>query len=63
VGAYPSVFAAASPEVRKRKEHFKGQYLVPGNIVEETSKDGTNMKLARDLWDTTERLLKKLDVS
>ncbi|KZT20991.1 NAD(P)-binding protein [Neolentinus lepideus HHB14362 ss-1] len=62
VGAYPSVFAAASHVVRRDADHYKGQYIVPGNSVKKTSKDSENMTLAADLWETTQLLLKQLGV-
>ena len=55
-----SVFAAASPEVRKRAEEFKGAYLMPVGKITKPSADAQNPQLARDLWETSEKQLAAL---
>ncbi|KAF8903480.1 NAD-binding protein [Gymnopilus junonius] len=61
-GAYTSVFAAASPEVRQNKDLYKGAYLTPVAKITKPSKSATNAKLATELYDTTESVLKELGV-
>jgi len=55
-------FAAASPEVRNEKEKYKGAYLVPVAQVTTPSKSAQNQKLATELYNTTEAVLKELDL-
>ncbi|KAF8909345.1 NAD-P-binding protein [Gymnopilus junonius] len=59
-GAYTSAFAAASPEVHQNKDLYKGAYLTPVAKLTEPSKSATNAKLATELYDTTESVLKEL---
>jgi len=61
-GAYTSVFAAASLEVHRNKDLYKGAYLVPVAKIVEPSKSATNAKLATELYETTETVLKELGV-
>jgi len=61
-GAYTSVFAAAAPEVREKPEVYKGAYLVPVAKLREASEDATNEELAKELWETTERILSEIGV-
>lgn len=55
-----SVFAAASPEVRKRAGEFKGAYLMPVGKITPPSADAQNPQLARELWETSEKQLAAL---
>ncbi len=57
VGAYTSVFAAASPKIKANPEAYKGKYLVPYGVVEETSPDARRKDLANELWETTDEVL------
>jgi len=61
-GAYTSVFAAGSPEVRENAEKYKGAYLVPIAQVAQASEDALDDKLAVELWETTERILQEIGV-
>ncbi|KAH9941219.1 NAD(P)-binding protein [Epithele typhae] len=61
VGAYPSVFAAASPVVKAQSDKYKGAYLRPPCTIGpmELAEDEQR---AKDLWSITERMLKQWDV-
>lgn len=59
-GAYTSVFAAASPEVRAHPETYKGAYLQPVAKVGKPTDDGNNSELAKELWVTTEKILEEI---
>lgn len=57
-GAFASVFAAASPAVRLHADHYRGAYVQPpGRKGTPPHPDARSALLARELWDTTERLL------
>lgn len=60
------MFAAASPEVRAQPQNYQGKYMLPvGKIkydIGGKSKPSKDIALARELWDTTERILKELEV-
>lgn len=60
VGAYTSVFAAASPTVKANPNKYKGQYIVPVGILGKMGKNGLRKDLADDLWGTTEKFLEGL---
>ncbi|KAE8380172.1 hypothetical protein BDV26DRAFT_257827 [Aspergillus bertholletiae] len=57
-GALTPLFAAAHPLPFIERERYGGAYLVPFGGIGNTSEDGENKQLAKDLWDTSERLLK-----
>ena len=60
-GAYASVFAAASPEVKANREKYMGAYLVPpGRIATPPERRAESAELAQELWDTTELILQKV---
>ena len=64
VGAYTSVFAAAHPAVRASPQVYNASFLVPvgkGREVKVTKKAkvGRDVRLARELWDVTERILRE----
>ncbi|KDQ54353.1 hypothetical protein JAAARDRAFT_209454 [Jaapia argillacea MUCL 33604] len=61
-GAYNSVFAAVSPVVRSKPAEFRGAYLMPVGKISNPSKLAQSDELAKELWDTTERVLKHLGV-
>ncbi|KAH9835137.1 NAD-P-binding protein [Rhodofomes roseus] len=62
-GAFTSVFAAAAPVVRAQMERYKGAYLqAPGRIGAPPHADARNPALARELWDTTNRLLEEMGI-
>ena len=58
VGALNSCFAAASAEVGKDKERYRGAYLHPVGKVKEVSKIAANEALQDELWESSERILK-----
>jgi len=55
-----SVFAAASKEVRRERERYKGVYLTPVGKVTTPSKYAIDERLATELRQTTEEVLKDL---
>ena len=60
-GAYASVFAAASPEVKANREKYMGAYLVPpGRIATPPERRAESVELAQELWDTTELILQNV---
>lgn len=61
-GAYNSCFAAAAPVIAERAEEWKGAYLEPVGKRGNISKNGQNDDLAKELWDTTERILNDLGI-
>ncbi|KAF4615731.1 hypothetical protein D9613_012455 [Agrocybe pediades] len=61
-GAYTSVFAAASPKVKLNREKYAGAYLEPVAKVGKPTKYGEDMRLAEELWETTESVLKEIGV-
>ncbi|KAF9564497.1 NAD-P-binding protein [Agrocybe pediades] len=61
-GAFTSAFAAASPEVRNKADVYKGVYLTPIAKITVPSKSARSAKLADELYDTTEAVLKELFV-
>ena len=60
-GAYNSVFAAASPVVRKRTEIYKGAYIEGdyGKVVA-SSKNAQDAEIAAELWKTTESFVESI---
>ncbi|KAF9559291.1 NAD(P)-binding protein [Agrocybe pediades] len=61
-GAYTSLFAAAHPEVKQKREKYDGVYLVPVGKIGKISENARDERLARELWETTERKMKELGV-
>ncbi|KAH7926568.1 NAD(P)-binding protein [Leucogyrophana mollusca] len=62
VGGYTSAFAAASEEVKKDKEKYRGAYLVPVAKLSTGAKLARDDELAKELWDTVETFLKEKDI-
>ncbi|KAF8500193.1 NAD-P-binding protein [Russula emetica] len=60
-GGYTPAWAAASRQVFEERDKYKGKYLVPYGVLEDASEDARREDLARELWDTTERVLKKFN--
>ncbi|KAG1894323.1 NAD(P)-binding protein [Suillus fuscotomentosus] len=58
-GAYNSAFAAASEEVAKQREKYKGVYLTPVGKIVEPTKVATDEGLAKELWDTVDKFLEE----
>lgn len=61
-GAFTSTFAAASTEVSLNRDRYKGSYLSPVAKLTMPSKSALNSVLAKELYDTTESVLKELGV-
>jgi hypothetical protein len=60
-GGYTPAWAAASRQVFEERDKYKGKYLVPYGVLEDASEDARSEDLARELWDTTERVLKEFE--
>jgi hypothetical protein len=60
-GAYNSVFAAASPIIRKSPELYKASYI-SGDYgkLKKPSKNAQDPEIASGLWDLTESFLKSI---
>jgi hypothetical protein len=56
VGAYTTLFAAASPTPQE-DAHYKGGYMRPICRFAEASTLGCNAELAAELWETTEKVV------
>ncbi|KAE8167278.1 hypothetical protein BDV40DRAFT_295862 [Aspergillus tamarii] len=56
-GALTPLFAAAHPLPFIERERYGGAYLVPFGGIGDTSQDGENERLAKDMWGTSERVL------
>ncbi|KAG4440133.1 hypothetical protein IFR05_004391 [Cadophora sp. M221] len=59
-GAQAALVAATSPEVKAREEKYKGAYLSPGGKLQLASETGRDEKLAKQLWDLTEKTVKEI---
>ena len=55
-----SAFAAASKEVRREREKYQGVYLTPVAKITTPSKYALDERLATELHQTTEEVLKDL---
>ena len=62
-GGYTPAWAAASRQVFEERDKYKGKYLVPYGIIEEASEDARKEDLAKELWETTEKVLKDFNWS
>ncbi|KAI0249765.1 NAD(P)-binding protein [Lactifluus subvellereus] len=62
-GGYTPAWAAGSRQVLEEREKYKGSYLVPYGIIEEASEDAKREDLAKELWETTEKVLKEFNWS
>ncbi|KAG1870816.1 hypothetical protein F4604DRAFT_1770700 [Suillus subluteus] len=58
-GAYTSAFAAASEEVAKQREKYKGTYLTPVGKLTEPTKVAKDEGLAKELWNTVDKFLEE----
>ncbi|KAF5005440.1 hypothetical protein FDECE_8105 [Fusarium decemcellulare] len=56
-GAITPLYAAAHPEPAQDRAKFAGSFVMPFGGLKEASEDANNTKLARQLWDTTEKVL------
>ena len=57
VGAYTSVFAAASSDVMENSEKYKGAYLLPVGTIRQPNATGSSEDLAKELWGAIETFL------
>jgi hypothetical protein len=58
-GAYTSVFAAASEEVAKDRERYRGAYLTPVGKVSKLPAVAADEALAKELMDSVETFLQE----
>lgn len=56
-GAYTPLFAAADPIVWREKDKYAAAYVVPFGGIGEVSENGKNAELAKELWETSEKVL------
>lgn len=61
-GAYTPIIAAAAPHVRAERESYKGVYLVPMGKIATPTKAARSESLARDLWETSVKVLEEMGV-
>ncbi|KAI0073653.1 NAD-P-binding protein [Panus rudis PR-1116 ss-1] len=59
-GSYAHVFAAAHPAVKEKPEAYKAAYVVPPGKLSTPPGDGKSESLAKELWETTEKLLEEI---
>ncbi|KAG8858988.1 hypothetical protein FRB96_004808 [Tulasnella sp. 330] len=58
--AYTPLFAATSLQVRADKRKYAGVFLTPVERITEPSKVATDMNAAKELWETTERVISEM---
>ncbi|GBE79047.1 Uncharacterized oxidoreductase [Sparassis crispa] len=56
-GGYSPSFAAAAPVVRAEAEKYRGAHIVPPGKLGRASALAEDHELAKELWDTTEKIL------
>jgi hypothetical protein len=61
-GSYTSCFAAASPLIEEFPNKYRHTYLEPVGVVGKLSENAKSIKLASQLWGTTETILKDLNI-
>ncbi|KAF8190180.1 NAD-P-binding protein [Pholiota molesta] len=61
-GSYTSCFAAASPLIEEFPEKYRYTYLEPVGVVGKLSENAKSIDLASQLWETTETILKDLNI-
>lgn len=59
-GAHTTLFAATSNKVQFDKRKYAGTYLLPFGEVTEPSKEAKDPVAARELWETSERVVKEM---
>jgi len=59
-GALTPLFAATNNIVWVEKEKYGGAYLMPFGVIEEPSENARNPELARQLWLTSEQVVKNV---
>ena len=55
-----SAFAAAGKDVAQDKTGFKAVYLTPVARISDPTKEGQDERLSKELWETTESILKDI---
>ena len=59
-GAYSSLFAATSPDVKTQPDRFKGAFLLPVDQVTVPKIDTVRLDdMGRNLWDLSQQLVAK----
>ena len=61
-GAGTSIIAAVSPSIRVEKDKYQGAYLEPIGKLAKVSPLAQDDERAKELWDTTESLLKEWNI-
>lgn len=61
-GAGTPVLAAVSPTIRAEADKYKGAYLRPIGKLDKFGGQAQNDELAKELWTTTEQLLREWNV-
>ena len=61
-GAGTPVIAAVSPSIRIEKDKYQGAYLEPMGKLAKVSSLAQDDERAKELWDTTESLLKEWNI-
>lgn len=56
-GSYTTLFAATSPEIRLYPSAYKGGYLLPYGKPTDTTDQGRDRQLARNLWALSEKIV------
>ncbi|KZT04392.1 NAD-P-binding protein [Laetiporus sulphureus 93-53] len=62
VGGYAPAFAAVAPVVRAEPRTYRGAYIVPPGMVGKPSRLAESPELAKELWETTEGILRDLGI-
>jgi hypothetical protein len=62
-GAYTSVIAAASRDIKKRPDAYKGAFLDPVGRFYSLEMTVSNWELGPELWDTTETFLASIGLA
>lgn len=57
-GAYTSVFALTSPEIKKNPKDWEGAYLVPFGRKKDAVPRACDILTQRKLWEVTEEIVK-----
>ncbi|KAG9002238.1 hypothetical protein FRB94_004053 [Tulasnella sp. JGI-2019a] len=59
-GSFTQLFAATSSMVAADREKYKGAYLTPFAILTDASTEASDLVAARDLWETSERIVQAM---
>ncbi|KAF9044227.1 NAD-P-binding protein [Panaeolus papilionaceus] len=61
-GGMSVAWAAAGREIALSRESYRGRYVEPVAVVATPSKEARDERLAKELWDSTEEVLKELSI-